>query len=50
MHEIISKGNMGYDQYTVPDTVAVENTFLASPLVLQTYVLHMASSLKNTVN
>ena len=39
---------MGYDQYTVPDTVAVKNTFLASPLVLQTYVLHMASSLKNS--
>ena len=39
---------MGYDQYTVPDTVAVENTFLASPLVLQTYVLYMASSLKNS--
>ena len=23
------KGNMGYDQYTVPDTVAVEPTFVA---------------------
>ena len=23
------KGNMGYDQYTVPDTVAVELTFVA---------------------
>ena len=22
-------GNMGYDQYTVPDTVAVEPTFVA---------------------
>ena len=22
-------GNMGYDQYTVPDTVAVELTFVA---------------------
>ena len=39
---------MGYDQYTVPDTAAVENTFLASRLVLQTYVLYMASSLKNS--
>ena len=48
MHATIPKGNMGYDQYTVPDTVAVENTFLASPLVLQTYVLYMASSLKNS--
>ena len=25
----IAKGNMGYDQYTVPDTVAVEPTFVA---------------------
>ena len=25
----ISKGNMGYDQYPVPDTVAVEPTFVA---------------------
>ena len=24
----IPKGNMGYDQYTVPDTVAVEPTFV----------------------
>ena len=48
MHATIPKGNIGCDQYTVPDTVAVENTFLASPLVLQTYVLHMASSLKNS--
>ena len=29
MHAIIPKGNMGYDQYTVPDTVAVEPTFVA---------------------
>ena len=48
MHATIPKGNMRYDQYSVPDTVAVENTFLASPLVLQTYVLYMASSLKNS--
>ena len=26
---IIPKGNMGYDQYTVFDTVAVEPTFVA---------------------
>ena len=26
----IPKGNVGYDQYAVPDTVAVEPTFLAS--------------------
>ena len=25
----IPKGNMGYVQYTVPDTVAVESTFVA---------------------
>ena len=26
-HATIPKGNMGYDQYTVPDTIAVEPTF-----------------------
>ena len=30
----IPKGNMGYDRYTVPDTVAVEPTFVAFPLAL----------------
>ena len=25
----IPKGNMGYDQYTVPDTVAVKTSFVA---------------------
>ena len=29
MHATIPKGNMGYEQYTVPDTVAVESTFVA---------------------
>ena len=29
VHATISKSNMGYDQYTVPDTVAVEPTFVA---------------------
>ena len=29
VHYTIPKGNMGYDQYTVPDTVAVEPTFVA---------------------
>ena len=29
VHVTISKGNMGYDQYTVPDIVAVEPTFVA---------------------
>ena len=28
MHAIILKGNIGYDQYTVPDTVAVEPTLV----------------------
>ena len=28
-HATIPKGIMGYDQYTVPDTVAVESTFAA---------------------
>ena len=30
MHVTIPTGNMAYDQYTVPDTVAVEPTFLLS--------------------
>jgi len=29
MHATIPKGNMGYDQYTVPDSVAVEPAFVA---------------------
>ena len=29
VHATIPKGNMGYDQYTVPDSVAVEPTFVA---------------------
>ena len=28
-HATIPKGDMGYDQYIVPDTVAVEATFIA---------------------
>ena len=32
MHATIPKGNMGYAQYTVPDTVAVEPTCVAVPL------------------
>ena len=28
VHSIIPKDNMAYDQYTVPDTVAVEPTFV----------------------
>ena len=29
MHATILKGNMGYDQYTVLDTVVLEPTFAA---------------------
>ena len=29
VHTTIPKGNMGYDQYTVPDTVAVKTSFIA---------------------
>ena len=29
VHATIPKGNMGYDQYTVPHTVAVAPTFVA---------------------
>ena len=29
VHATIPKGNMGYDQYTVPDTVAVKTSFAA---------------------
>ena len=29
VHATILKGNMGYGQYTVPDTVAVKPTFVA---------------------
>ena len=29
VHVTIATGNMAYDQYTVPDTVAVEPTFIA---------------------
>ena len=29
MHATNPKGNMGHDQYTVPDIVAVEATFVA---------------------
>ena len=36
VHATIPKGNMGYDQYTVPDTVAVELTFDAFFLQSQT--------------
>ena len=28
VHATIPKGNMGYDQFTVPDTIAFEPTFV----------------------
>ena len=35
MHATIPKGNMGYDQFTVPDTVAVQPTLICYlPLAL----------------
>ena len=33
-HTTIPKGNMGYDQYTFPDTVAVESNLCCFPLAL----------------
>ena len=53
MHAIIPKGNMGYDQYNVPDTVAVEPAFVAFLKHSQTYIhglschFHLQVSLKN---
>ena len=37
VHASIPKGNMGYEQYTVPDTVVVEYTFAALLYHSQTY-------------
>ena len=38
VYATIPKGNMGYDQYTVPDPVAVEPTFAAFLYHSHTYV------------
>ena len=39
VHATIPKGDMGYNQYTVPDNVAVEPTFnCCFPLAARTYV------------
>ena len=38
VHATIPKGNMGYNQYTVPDTVAVKTSFVDFPWHAQTYV------------
>ena len=49
VHVTIPKGNMGYDQYTVPGTVAVEPTFVDFLYHLQMYVLSFfQTSLKNS--
>ena len=37
VHATTPKGNMGYEQYTVPDTVAVEYTFASFLYHSQTY-------------
>ena len=38
MHATIPKSYMGYDQYTVPDTVAVKPTFVALLKQTPTYL------------
>ena len=49
VHATIAKGNMGYDQYMVPDTVSDEPTFVDFLYHLQTYVLSFFQiSLKNS--
>ena len=54
VHATIPKGNMGYVQYMVPDTVAVEPTFVAFLYHSQTYVYglscHSMKFLWKTVN
>ena len=54
VHATIPKGNMGYAQYTVPDFVAVEPTFVAFLYHSQTYVhglsCHSINFLWRTVN
>ena len=42
VHKTIPKGNMGYDQYSVPDFVAVQPTFVAFLQHSQTYVHSLA--------
>ena len=38
VHAAIPKGNMGYDQYAIPDTEAFEPTFVAFFYHSQTYI------------
>ena len=42
LHATIPKGNMRYDQYSVPDFVAVEPTFVVFLYHSQTYVHSLA--------
>ena len=53
MHATIPVGNMGYDQYTVPDNISVKPAFFAPPLALTNIypwplVLFFQFSLKNS--
>ena len=49
VHATIPKGNMGYDQYMVPDTVSDEPAFVDFLYRLQSYVLSFFQiSLKNS--
>ena len=55
VHSTIPKGNMGYDQYTVPHTAAVEPTFFAFLQHSQIYIhglswFHSFKFLWRTVN
>ena len=44
MQATISIGSMGYGQYTVPDTIAVEATFVAFLLLPLTNVYALSSN------
>ena len=49
VHATIPKGNLGYNQYTVLDSVAVEPTFVAFFKHSQTYVqIYVAEALKSS--
>ena len=46
MHATIPKGNMGYNQYTVPDTVAVELTFIWRKIISVIYATYAGAKRK----
>ena len=50
VHATFQKGNMGYVQYTVPDTVAVEPTFFAFLCLALAEISLKNSELKTTHN